>query len=219
MTLSIDDLNRAALLGLLKPDEIVAFQSNPKHHDHIGLKLKPDGVLGAKTRWALSFETLCPERRALIRTGHAFAHVVEVPLGSNSDPEGWILRWLERCPGCKPHDPYCAAFVSWVISQSLTKVAIGGALALGRHFPETDDPVCGDIFTIPTNDKGAGHTGFVLGTGSTQIMTWEANSSDRVGCWLRDRVPTMRFHRVVQNETGRAPGCVPSMPTAGQRTR
>lgn len=217
--LTIDDLNRAALLGLLKPDDIAAFQRDPKHHDHVGKPLLADGILGAKTRWAMGFETLCAERRALVRTAHAFGHVVEVPIGSNRDPEGWIKRWIEHCPGCRPGDPYCAAFLSWCISQTQPKVAIGGALALGRHYPETDDPVCGDIFTFPTNAKGAGHTGFVLGTGATMIMTWEANSSDRVGSWLRDRIPTMKFHRVVANDTGRPPGCVPSMPLAGSRTR
>ena len=205
---------------LVEREQVEAFQR--AHRNHLGQALKVDGDLGPQTRWARDFATICHARQSIVLTAQPFIGLCEVPPGSNSDPDGLILAWLRRC-WAKPHDPWCAAFVSWCLSQGVPRaIRQGGAQALGRMFPETQSPMAGDLFWYPTG-QSTGHVGIVSGSGAIEIMSLEGNCDNAVRCARRFRVapggPRLRFSRTVEDVSGTPPGVVPSVLWAPGGTR
>jgi hypothetical protein len=182
-------------------DAVMLFQR--QHIDSEGKPLEPDGVVGGKTWWALehpsgesqrsNFAPIIPQgitatRRGILSTvyeEHA-QDVREIPDGSNRGPE--IDRYWGRTGVIGA--PWCCAFVSWVLFETLGKFPIGGKHHLGvqrmwraakRLDMEVEAPRPGDIF-IQIGSRGTGHTGFVVGVspdGKT-IYTGEGNSGNRL---------------------------------------
>lgn len=189
------------------------------HVNHVGRRLKCDGILGPQTAWAIAAETLCPSRRKLLALAQRHHGLKET--GPNDDPQGLIRAWVLRC-GCKPGDPWCASWAAWVLSEVLGKsLAIGGALRLARIFPVTQTPIAGDLFSYPTDDEGHGHTGFVSGTrwGSfklLEVMTIEANHDNQLGSWRRPS-DGLTFHRTIDDVSGTPPGVIPTLPLLAPR--
>lgn len=197
----------------MSPEALLAFQRS--HLDHLGRPLKADGVMGAQTEWALDFDTLSTGRRAIARIAQAFLGLEEDPPGSNTDPAGTIRDWLLNV-GAKAGDPWCAAFAS----HCLGSVRIGGAQALGRHFPATTSPYPGDVLWFPT-DAVHGHCGIVVGLSASEVMSIEGNCQNMVRCVRRERA-RCRFSRTFEETDGACPGVVPSvtaMVTSAMGTR
>ncbi|HEY3499756.1 MAG TPA: CHAP domain-containing protein [Polyangiaceae bacterium] len=97
-----------------------------------------------------------------------------------------IDAWLRRC-GVGVGLPWCAAFASWCVENraerklgTIVEVAQAGALNLGRLFPATSTPQGGDLMFFPTDDKGAGHVGIVVGVSPEEALCIEGNSDNRV---------------------------------------
>lgn len=182
-------------------DEIVEFQK--AHVGPDGIRLAPDGIVGPKTQWALDLWSCSPRRRAIVARAQGAIGVTEDPPGSNRGHR--IDEWLQRC-GVSTGQPWCAAFASWCIDT----VAIGGALALGTHFPERFAPLPGDVMFFPTGG-GKGHCGIVIGLGPHEIMTIEGNSGDRVRCVRRAR-DLVRFGSTGVDVGGTCPQSVATAP-------
>jgi CHAP domain len=177
--------------------------------NHCGLSLKQDGVLGQQTRWAMDLATLHQDRQRLIRLAQRHYGLKET--GKNDDPRGLIREWVTRC-GCKPGDPWCASWASWVLSEVLGKsLRIGGALRLARVFPITTRPIAGDLFAYPVGDEGHGHIGFVSGSDAVAVMTLEANHDDMLGSWRRP-LEGLTFYRTIDDTSGTPPGVIPTLP-------
>jgi hypothetical protein len=203
----------------MTPEQVRAFQSNPAHVDHLGRRLRADGDLGPLTRWAMELATLALGRQAFIHAAQHHIGLVEVPFGSNDDPQGIIQGWLERCPGAKPGDPWCAASMSALLSQVLPKpVRIAGALRLVATFPRVQVPVAGDICGYPTNDRGSGHVFAIAGVQGDLLMTLEGNCDNAFRCVRRWRTPAMIFGRPFPDASGTCPGVL-DVPFAGSATR
>lgn len=199
----------------MSPEALKEFQR--AHVDHLGKALKVDGVQGPRTEWAADFETLCSARRTIIREAQIYLGLTEDPIGSNSDPAGFIRQWLARC-FARAGDPWCAAFASFCISAGLTtQVREASAQRLGKRFPATTHPVVGDIFWFPTGPV-RGHVGLVLGVAPLEVMTLEGNCDNAVRCVMRDRAE-LRFSRTVDDTAGTCPGVVPDTPHATTQTR
>lgn len=205
---------------MMTPDDVRAFQRG--HANHLGQPLRVDGDIGPQTEWALDFTTLCAARRQIVRAGQGFLGLCEDPPGSNDDPSGVIRSWLARC-GAQTHDPWCAAFASWCLSQGVAQaIRQASAQSLGKHFPPTTQPVAGDIFWYPTG-LITGHVGLVAGVSPLEVMTLEGNCANAVRCVRRPRVladgTSLRFARTVEDVSGTHPGVVPSVLLAPGGTR
>ena len=207
----------------MSPLLVKAFQR--EHLNHLGKPLRVDGDLGPQTRWAMDFETICSERRAIIRAARKDIGLTESPPRSNTDPTGTIERWSKQC-NARAGDPWCGSALSEWLSAAVP-VRIAGALALGRRFPFVDVPFAGDIGSFPTGG-GRGHCFLVIGVGRVgvgplglELMTIEGNSSNACRCVLRvgDLPDGLRFSRVVADTSGTCPGIVPSVPLAPRATR
>lgn len=181
----------------MKPAELEAFQST--HHDHQGKPLTVDGQIGPRTRWALDVATLSTYRQQAIACACSHVGFVEQPVGSNSDPKGFIAMLLKRC-GVSPALSWCAAFLSFVING----VKIAGALRLGEAYPYTMNPVAGDIGYFATDSTGKGHCFLVIGVSATEVMTVEGNIDNAVKCLRRPRMHC-RFGRTDPNINGTNP--------------
>jgi hypothetical protein len=195
------------------PEAVRTFQAT--HLNHLGRALLIDGLLGPQTTWALDFDSQSPTRRSIVRVAQAFLGLTEDPVGSNTDPNGIIRNWLLNV-GAKAGDPWCAAFVS----HCLGTVRMGGAQALGKHFPATDVPYPGDVLWFPTVGEH-GHCGIVLGSSATEVMSIEGNCGNAVRCVRRFR-SSVRFARAAPGMVGICPGVVPSVdwaPGAAGATR
>lgn len=196
-------------------EQVEAFQRLSANH--VGVRLKADGVMGPQTAWALDVETLCQARRSIVQAAQSYLGLVEDPPGSNSDPRGIIRSWLARA-GAAAGDPWCAAFASWVLSSGVAQpVRVAGAQALGKRFPATSHPITGDIFWYPTGPV-RGHVGIILGVAPLEVMTIEGNCANAIRCVRRDRAE-LRFSRTVEDVSGKCPGVVPSVPPAPGGTR
>lgn len=185
----------------MTPDELRIFQA--AHSGPDGKPLSVDGIQGPKTQWALDLFSCSPRRRAIVARAQSAVGVTEDPPGSNRGHR--IDEWLQRA-GVSTGLPWCAAFASWCIDT----VAIGGALALGSHFPETVSPRPGDVMFFPTGG-GKGHCGIVLGLSAHEVMTIEGNSGDAVRCVRRAR-DLVRFASTGVDTTGTCPASVASYP-------
>lgn len=187
------------------------------HLDHEGKALKVDGVRGPRTEWAEDFETLCAARRNIITEAQQYIGLTEDPVGSNSDPGGFIRGWLARC-FARAGDPWCAAFASYCLSAGLaTQVREASAQRLGKRFPPTSLPVVGDLFWYPTGPV-RGHVGLVLGVAPHEVMTLEGNCDNAVRVVRRDRAE-LRFSVTVEDTSGTCPGVIPDTPRAPTATR
>lgn len=183
--------------------------------NHLGKPLKVDGVQGPETEWALDFGTLCIARRSAVCTAQSHIGLTEDPPASNKDPGGFIRRWLARC-GVKEPAPWCAAFASWCLGDGIW---IAGAQALGKHYPSTLRPLCGDLMWYPTDaKKGLGHCGIVIGVSANEVMTIEGNCDNAVRCVRRPRAG-LRFSRVFEDTSGTSPGVVATVQLAPGATR
>ena len=180
---------------------VILFQL--QHVGENGNFLKPDGVVGDKTWWALKnpsgnvqrnfFKYIIPDgltvkRRQLLEIifeEHA-KPVFEVPDGSNRSPDidGY---WGQT--GIIGH-PWCCAFVSCALYDLLGFYPIDGKHHLGvqnmwrsarRSNMETGNPKPGDIF-IQIKTSGTGHTGFVVGLSAEgkSVYTCEGNCGNRL---------------------------------------
>lgn len=184
----------------MNADEVKRFQS--ANSDHRGQPLDVDGVIGPVTRWALAVDKLGPERRDYVRSACDSVGFVEEPLGSNTDPAGWISMLLERCGA--PHDlAWCAAFASWVVHGP----KIAGAVRLGEHFPKTMNPLPGDLMWFPTG-AGKGHCGIVVGVSMTEVLTVEGNLDNRVQCARRPRMFCNFASVTMEKVPGEVPGVI-----------
>ena len=182
-------------------DNVVLFQL--QHVDRSGQALEPDGEVGENTWWALQnpsgtaqrnhFQPFVPDhltaRRKqileLIFEEHA-TPVYEVPDGSNRSPnidQYWGQTGIIG-------QPWCCAFVSWVLREVLGYYPINGVHHIGvqnmwraaqRENLATEKPKPGDVF-IQIKSGGKGHTGFVVGVSADgkHIYTGEGNCGNRL---------------------------------------
>ncbi|MBW1939969.1 MAG: CHAP domain-containing protein [Deltaproteobacteria bacterium] len=202
-------------------ENVVLFQL--QHIDEQGIPLEPDGIVGKKTWWALEnpsgdaqrnhFQPIIPDglttkRRQLLEMiyeEHA-KPVFEVPDGSNRslDIDGY---WGQTGV---IGQPWCCAFVSWVLNEVLGIYPIEGKHHLGvqnmwraarRAEMDTSDPKPGDVF-IQIKSGGKGHTGFVVGvsTNAKSIYTGEANCGNRLKIGQRKRSSINHFIDCIKDE-------------------
>ncbi len=182
-------------------ENVVLFQL--QHVDQNGNPLDADGVVGAKTWWALQnpsgeaqrnhLEPVIPEgltgkRRQLLEVIYE-EHgkpVFEVPDGSNRSPDIDDYWGPTGVIGL----PWCCAFVSWALHEVLGSYPIGGKHHLGvqnmwrnarQLGMEASHPKPGDVF-IQIKSGGKGHTGFVVGVSADgqSIYTGEGNCGNRL---------------------------------------
>jgi hypothetical protein len=111
-------------------------------------------------------------------------HVGHRETSNNRSP--LIDAWLRRC-GLGPGYAWCAAFASWCVEERADRklggslpVAQAGAQNLGRMFPDTSTPQGGDLMWFPTDDKGAGHVGIVVGVSPDEALCIEGNSENKI---------------------------------------
>jgi len=189
-------------------ENVVVFQL--QHVDEQGQALEADGVVGAKTWWALEngsgeaqrnhFQPIIPDglttRRQqlleMIYNEHA-KPVYEVPDGSNRSPDIDGYWGNTGVIG----QPWCCAFVSWVLREVVGGYPIEGQHHIGvqnmwraarRAEMETPEPKPGDIF-VQLKANGKGHTGFVVGVSADglSIYTGEGNCGNRLKIGLRQK--------------------------------
>jgi hypothetical protein len=165
-----------------------------------------------EAEWLTQVDKLPTLRRFAVRLALMFVGTTE-DAGANNDSKGYIAGMLARA-GIATPAAWCAAFLSFVLGVP----PCAGALRLAHRYQETRTPSPGDMFAYPTDDKGAGHCGLIVGVNDLEVATIEGNSGNRVAKQRRDRKqPSMRFYRVLGG-TGSAP--VPSeWPLAGGQTR
>jgi hypothetical protein len=92
-----------------------------------------------------------------------------------------IRAWLRRCGIDKPA-AWCAAFASWCLEDR----NMAGAQALGRSFPETKDPLPGDLMWFSTGGW-QGHIGIVVDVLPLLVLCIEGNSANQVRYVIRAR--------------------------------
>ena len=193
---------------------------------HIGPNGQPlivDGIVGKGTWWALEnpsgaaqknhFSTATPNGLTLKRQQvlqviyeeHA-KPVFEVPDGSNRsvDIDGyWGNTGVIG-------QPWCCAFVSWVLLEVLGALPINGRHHLGvqkmwqearRLGLEANQPKPGDVF-IQLKSGGKGHTGFVVGVSpdNKEIYTAEGNCGNRLKVGRRDINTIQHFIDCLQDQ-------------------
>lgn len=201
----------------MSPDQIRAFQDRPSY-DWLGMRLKPDGILGPKTRWALAVAELDPRRQAIVENACGFVGLTERETNRHPD----IDAWLQRC-GAPLGSPWCAAFASWCISvNGLKNVRVASAQKLGQlHTRATTRPVPGDVMWFPTGEW-TGHCGIVVGVGLDAVATVEGNQDNAVRLVRRLR-SQVRFGDVLNRsevfgEVPVPPG-LPLVPVRAEGTR
>lgn len=158
--------------------------------DWTGRPLTVDGQLGPRTRWALAIADLPRYRRDIVRTATLEHGVVEEPLGSN---RGAAVDAYLKPAGVGVGQPWCAAFVSWVLRESgclgELRYTASAATMLHQLRPCVGVPLPGDVFGW-INPDGTGHVGFVIGSDGTPaggIVTCEGNSRHGVRVNIRPR--------------------------------
>jgi hypothetical protein len=190
----------------LSADDVRIFQRSA--YDHLGAPLKVDGQLGPRTQWAMALAGLPSARVAIVSRAQGELGLEEFA-GTNRHPN--IDAWLRRC-GAPLGSPWCAAFASWCISAGTDVVAVAGACNLGRRFPNTENPIPGDMFWYPTDNQGHGHCGIVVGVTLSEVMCIEGNQRNAVRCTRRSR-DSLNFSRTAPACPGAAlPGIPPGVP-------
>jgi hypothetical protein len=126
--------------------------------------------------------------------------VFENPDGSNKSPD--IDRYWGD-PSLRGN-PWCCAFVSWALRETLGKLPINGKHHVGVQVMwveakqlgmAVNTPKPGDVF-IQIKSKGTGHTGFVVGVSQDgqSVYTCEGNCGNRLKYGLR---PTSSIHHFI----------------------
>lgn len=195
-------------------DAVRAYQRG--HSNHLGKPLKVDGIEGPETQWSRALGTLDEARCIAVHIAQDSIGLAEDPPGSNNDRNGFIRQWLQRC-GAQPGQPWCAAFLSHVMSWAGPAVMVAGAQVLGKRYPAVSEPLAGDIFWYPTTGW-QGHCGLVIGTSPDEVMTIEGNCANAVRCVRRPRAG-LHFARFIADDDGLVPGVVPTVPPAPGGTR
>lgn len=189
-------------------EEVELFQL--QHQGPDGRPLTVDGIVGEHTWWALRNASGDPQRSHLaavipdgisdirrtllevILAEHA-KDVREVPDGSNRGPH--IDRYWGNTGVIGL--PWCCAFVSWALHDTLGHYPVGGRHHLGVQVMwraarqaglGTREPKPGDLF-IQIMAGGKGHTGFVIGVtpAGDAIYTCEGNVGNRLKVGRRQR--------------------------------
>ena len=155
--------------------------------DWTGDPLVVDGQLGPRTKWALAIADQPRYRRDIVRIA-TFEHgVVEEPLGSN---RGAAVDAYLQPAGVGLGQPWCAAFVSWVLREAgclgELRYTASAAAMLRQLRPCIGEPLPGDVFGW-INPDGTGHVGFVIGSDALDIVTCEGNSRHAVRVNRRPR--------------------------------
>jgi len=152
-------------------------------------------------------------RAQIVERARLHVGLRELPGQPNRHP--LVDAWLRRC-GVGVGLPWCAAFASWCVEEREgtarpgvdgrpnQTVATAGALNLGRLFPATSAPQGGDLMFFPTDDKGAGHVGIVVGVSPEEALCIEGNSANQVRIVRRLR-SEVRFSST-RAETWSGPG-------------
>lgn len=167
-------------------DAIRRFQA--EHTDWTGKPLAVDGRMGPRTRWALAIADLPRFRRDIVRIATHEVGTQENPPGSN---RGIAIDNYLRAAGVGLGQPWCAAFVSWVLREAGAleglRYTASAAQMLRQLRPCVgSQPLPGDVFGW-INPDGTGHVGFVIGSAPTaygaqlgDIVTCEGNSRNGV---------------------------------------
>lgn len=132
--------------------------------------------------------------------------ISEIPDGSNQSPDINNYWGQTGILG----QPWCCAFVSWALNETLGFYPIGGKHyvevqkmweAAHRLGMETQDPKPGDIF-IQIKSEGYGHTGFIVGVSpdGQLIYTAEGNSGNRLKICQRKRNTIDYFIDCIKDE-------------------
>jgi len=107
-------------------------------------------------------------------------HVQEEPIGSNRGP--WVDKYLEAA-GAEPGEPWCAAFVTYLLKQcGYSSLPSGPAAVINwSRWAEGSGrivtvPGRGDLFFLLHAD-GEGHMGIVIENLGGSIRTIEGNSN------------------------------------------
>lgn len=175
-----------------------------------GEKLKVDGDVGPRTRWAMAIEQLPAWRSRAVLGALGWVGLRE--LGPpNTGPE--IDAWLDEC-GVQPGNPWCAAFVSAVLRYAGIECREARVSRLAQKFPSTSVPLPGDIGYWLRED-GTGHCGIVTGVSLNQVSMCEGNSADGVRVGLRK---TAALDFLCPDGVG-MPYADPKLPMLGEATR
>ena len=196
-----------------------------QHVDDRGIALKSDGEVGPKTWWALlnpsgdaqrsflpppSAQGLTPARKrllALLDAEHK-KPVFEAPDGSNRSKDIDAYFGETGIRG----KPWCCAFASWALAQTLGKAPINGTYYLGVQLMwaaakelgwEETQPKPGDLF-VQLKSAGTGHTGFVVGLSADgqTVYTCEGNCGNRVKYGQRPRASIHHFIDAIRDGQG-----------------
>ncbi len=196
-----------------------------QHVDEKGRQLKADGEIGKNTWWALLNPSgdaqrnhlAAPDRKGLTKTRQKLLElldtehkkpVFEQPPGTNRSPD--VDRYWGKTGVIGK--PWCCAFVSWALRETLGSFPIAGTHHLGVQKMwvtardlgmEVSDPKPGDVF-VQIKSGGNGHTGFVVGLskdGNT-VLTCEGNSGDRLKYGQRPRGSIHHFIDCLKDEQG-----------------
>ncbi|MFD2228898.1 CHAP domain-containing protein [Alkalimarinus sediminis] len=216
-----DRISSHGLFDDITHENVELFQL--QHIGPNGQPLQVDGIVGKSTWWALENPSgeaqrnhfgittpngLTQKRQQIINVVHEehSKPVFEVPDGSNrsKDIDGyWGKTGVIG-------QPWCCAFVSWVLKTVLGKYPINGKHHLGvqkmwraasRLGLETPQPKPGDVF-IQLKSGGKGHTGFVIGVSpdNQQIYTAEGNCGNRLKIGKRDINTIQHFIDCLQDQ-------------------
>ena len=204
-------------------DQVEMFQL--QHIGSDGEQLDSDGIVGAQTWWALENPSGASQKNnithsdfsaiagltairasliALLLEEHE-KDVCETPDGSNQsrdiDQYWGELKIRGR--------PWCCAYVSWALFETLSDHPIGGVHNIGvirmsrtavRAGFEVMMPKPGDIF-VQEKRRGKGHTGFVIGVSrdGQSIYTNEGNCGNRLKIGRRKISTITRFLDVLDD--------------------
>lgn len=179
----------------MTPAQVKAFQgSEPRQRDWNGALLLDDGDLGWRTKWAMAIDDLPRYRRAIVRLACYYRGSVEEPFGSNRSPV--IDQWV-RDAGGTPGDPWCAAFVYYLLTQAGVpcRRTVSARQCL-EQFEKiaANDVQPGDIAGW-VNDDGTGHVFPLIGLTFEGVAGMEGNSDNRVRLTSRV-IEGLQFRRV-----------------------
>lgn len=217
----VDRIPSDGLFDDITHENVELFQL--QHLGPDGEPLLVDGIVGKSTWWALENPSgaaqrnhltiatpsgLTQQRQHIIDVVHEehSKPVFEVPDGSNRSTD--IDRYWGKTGVIG--QPWCCAFVSWVLNDVLGEYPINGKHHLGvqkmwreaRQLGfEVHDPKPGDIF-VQIKSGGKGHTGFVIGVSPDNqlIYTAEGNCGNRLKIGKRNINTIQHFIDCIQDQ-------------------
>lgn len=120
----------------------------------------------------------------IIELADAELGVQEEPKGSN---RGKRVEEYLKAVGLGPGNPWCAAFVNFIVQHACALEVVKNRLPCTGHVKtmwartpqdmKVTLPQPGDVF-VYVFDGGTGHTGFVLAVNGNSFTTIEGNSND-----------------------------------------